>query len=45
MDGAPISVIVTYDIRLVAVINTLAVIGILFSLVCLLFTIIFKDTK
>ncbi len=45
MDGSPLKIIITFDLWIVGVCYTLAVIGLIFTLICCLFNIVFRKRK
>ena len=45
LDGSPLTLINTFNTALVAVFDTLAILGISFTIGCLLFNFIFRRTK
>ena len=45
LDGSPLTLINTFNIALVAVFDTLAILGMAFAIGCLLFNFIFRRTK
>jgi gamma-aminobutyric acid type B receptor len=44
-DGTPVKVIHTFHVELVILFDTLATLGIIFAVCCLLFNFIFKDRR